>query len=66
MTDVRKMSYDEYRKSHWKKLTDTEAGAKACVLCGTQPQSIGLHCSLCWNDLADQDEPPEADWGLPE
>ena len=28
---------------------------KACVLCGTQPQSIGLHCNLCYMDLADLD-----------
>ncbi len=27
---------------------------KACVLCGTSPQMIGLHCSACWNDLADE------------
>ena len=39
----------------WRKLPDTEAGPDPCVLCGTQPQAIGLHCSACWNDLADAD-----------
>ena len=42
-------------KATRRKLTDTEAGPKPCVLCGTQPQAIGLHCNNCWNDLADQD-----------
>ena len=32
---------------------------KPCVLCGTRPQSIGLHCNLCYMDLADQDAEPE-------
>ena len=48
-------SFKTNLREHARKLTDTEAGPKACVLCGTQPQAIGLHCNNCWNDLADQD-----------
>ena len=29
---------------------------KACVLCGTAPQAIGLHCHNCYNDPADEEE----------
>ena len=28
---------------------------KACLLCGTRPQQVGLHCSACFNDLLDED-----------
>jgi len=42
---------DEGDESKWKPPETN----KPCVLCGTQPQSIGLHCNTCWNDLADQD-----------
>ena len=52
--DRGKEDAEKFRK-RISKLTDTEAGPKPCVLCGTQPQAIGLHCNNCWNDLADQD-----------
>jgi len=43
---------DDY--GYWGDMRN-EPPPKACVLCGTRPQEIGLHCSACYNDLADED-----------
>ncbi len=45
--------YEDELADPYPERDDNDPPPDPCVLCGTSPQSIGLHCSNCWNDLSD-------------